>query len=193
LPLKRLSDQASNFHQQQQQHQQNQHLRQQQSLPVDFNIYKKAMPQSTTSGNSNGNNLQIMNANGLSNSTNLLVGSYHSVSDISVLSDADNDEPISSGKAYINYQQQQQHHYSGNESSSSSSHGSSSKSCSKAKTQTSQSDEFEFLKPRDPAAPMSLSFEKLDLKQVSFGYKLVEFGKTGNPNKKVGNQNKKSF
>jgi hypothetical protein len=127
-------------------------------MPAEFNIYN-SKPTATTA-TLNSNNLQIMSSNGLSNSTNLLVGSYHSVSDISVLSDAENDEPSSIPDKRFGNNYQHQYHSVENASSR--------PSLAKCKSLTSQSDEFEFMKPRDTNSPMSLSFEKLDLKQVSF-------------------------
>jgi hypothetical protein len=72
-----------------------------------------------------------------------------------VLSDADNDEPIAekSSKTYeSNYQRASMEHLS---------------SQSKGRFQPNQNDEFEFVRPRDSPSPMSLSLEKLDIRQVS--------------------------
>ena len=72
---------------------------------------------SSSSNNINGNN------------ANIIVGSYHSVSDISVLSDNDNDEPCSA-------------YFTSNKGNN--------KPNSGRNKLLSQSDDFEFLRPKDP-------------------------------------------
>ena len=96
--------------------------------------------------------------NGLaaSNNSNLIVGSYHSVSDISVLSDNENDD--SAFYSSNNNRASANNINNSNSSASNNFRGSESSLNKAAKNKLlSHSDDFEFLRPKDPPVPTTMS------------------------------------
>ena len=96
----------------------------------------------------------------MNQANNLFVGSYHSVSDISLLSDAENDDTNSfySEVAGIKSKNDQITYTENKISKATANHSVKAKDC------LSHSEDFEFVKPID--LPASLSYEKLDIKPV---------------------------